>query len=1649
MKAKLLTAMVFVACASLLAACGWQKFPEDRYVNPNPPAPPASIVTITPGIQQIYVEWTVSPDAAILGYNIYTSTDAGSSWDAGQHVPNRLTTTLTITQDGSGTTLDHGTTYLVQIRSLSLANVESEISLSPTASATTAPAPVSGFTGQGQNQQVVLDWTYSVSTTVVGYHVYIESSPGTWTLLSYLDGQLMSIAPALPIIVDRDHTGTSLVPGAQYSFRVTAYDNTGLESSPVDAMNIDVFPEEVTNLRATGGDQRIYLNWNPVGDPNADYYIITVTPTNPPGTALTPVQVASSATGYTALGLTNGTTYDCLVQTHLLTGATSPGVTASAIPTSTVDNTPPDDPTNFTAVPGDGQVSLTWTGSVSADAVGYELGYKESSASTYTIVVLSFVVAHTVTGLTNGVGYDFLLRALDPAGNKSIPGAFTTATPGRPSVGVHYNWPGGAYRHVQPPPSTDSTMPEYLILTGTVNDNPATGGTIYYTLDGTNPSITGPSAANPFTVNLRTLADTSINNYVIVKALFYDAAGGNGYGLTQSHTYFFFDVPQDTYISMGGMVFARRHHSATLIRQSGSSILDDIVIFGGRLPESTTVYDSSELFDHNVEFFRYGRTVTLQTPRSNHCAVELDDGTILLVGGRNLINLGGDVTTELIRNDGVTFFDPFIEIFDPANPTAATTTVDSPDGRILHQATLLTDRSTNNKVLISGGIMLDAANNSGPWTANQGSTGGAVKVSGDQTGTILPHFLVRFVSGTVAGETAFVSHATFAASSGETTVYISPSVASNPSGATFLVYGLQSSRADIYDPVAGAVVPAGAIPQERYGHTATLLQDGRVFIAGGHYNWQHTETEKVTLIYDPALDSFRVAGTGVSGSYTDNSARLQSRRFFHQATLLKDGKVLVSGGIDNPHGFFNGAFRDGMFYGSILSSCDVYDPVTETTVKTGNMITPRFFHVALLMSNGQVFISGGIDFRTSSGVPDPTNKCEIYDPVSGSYSSTGSMILARWGHQVTALKDGRILITGGSKHLLPEIYDPVTGKFTPAAGTLIYDRQIGARTTKLQDGTILVTGGQGRNYLSRQAGYEVAGPIHEVAELFDPAVSQFTVIQDKMTEPRKEHTATLLDDGRVLIAGGVGGDAVNPNPLASTEIFDQNAQTFTSSATLSGIRYGHTATVLNGERLYTVGTAAFDGTTTVLGTGTNWAAPEVMAGDRIRYNADTNVAFFEIVSVDSLTQLTIRSGAGHGFAIPTGSGAYTVRTERPYTAGTATFTFNSYAVTGTGTLWSVNLRVGDLIRPDSYTKRWFKIATIDVNNTSLTLTEPFAGPTSAAAEAYTARGNGKVLLAGGGVAGAPLRTGEVYDPYADTFSTVKNSMAFGRYDHTATLLSNGWVLIVGGASNYDITAELYDPACNRFKDISNLTTQHRTFTQAARNNHKALLMNNGYVYVMGGEIAQNQTEYFVPDVDGNAAADYDGDGIAGLDIADPVTVPGETNFFLLTNNLNYGRVFHTADRVVGTYSRGQAVFTNGSNAVTGIGTFWATSGLAVGDYIRPHSSSAWYQIQSINTDLSITLQSNFQGVTTPSAALGETYVAGPERVLGTGGVTGAALDSGELVTWNPAAPAASAVSAVLPLPTGRSMRSQTSIELDANGNVLLIKGHTIVFFLSR
>ena len=322
--------------------------------------------------------------------------------------------------------------------------------------------------------------------------------------------------------------------------------------------------------------------------------------------------------------------------------------------------------------------------------------------------------------------------------------------------------------------------------------------------------------------------------------------------------------------------------------------------------------------------------------------------------------------------------------------------------------------------------------------------------------------------------------------------------------------------------LAGDWAARGSLGTTRSSATATLLGNGKVLVAGGGQSAGDSTPLASTELFNPVTGTFSAA------------ASLTVPRKYHTATMLSNGKVLLTGGFNMSSGR--------------LASAELYDPATGTFTATGSMATARYSHTATLLGNGKVLVAGGYINMGPPDFLDLTASAELYDPATGTFTATGSMPAARYSHTATLLSNGKVLVTGGSSSFgnnasaNAALYDPAAGTFT-ATGSLTQAR-MWQTATLLGNGKVLIAGGyDGSSVLSS-------------AELYDPATGTFSAT-GSMTLTRYLHTATQLNNGEVLIVG------LGQYPYVNTELYDPASGTFHSGGSMTQTHvYLHTATLL-------------------------------------------------------------------------------------------------------------------------------------------------------------------------------------------------------------------------------------------------------------------------------------------------------------------------------------------------------------------------------------------------------------------------------------------------------------------------------------------------------
>jgi hypothetical protein len=286
------------------------------------------------------------------------------------------------------------------------------------------------------------------------------------------------------------------------------------------------------------------------------------------------------------------------------------------------------------------------------------------------------------------------------------------------------------------------------------------------------------------------------------------------------------------------------------------------------------------------------------------------------------------------------------------------------------------------------------------------------------------------------------------------------------------------SSAEIFDPATNTFTPTSDLNEPRNGHTATLLPNEKVLLAGG---WNQKGRAATAELYDPQTGTFEYTGS------------LMAPRQGLTATLLKNGQVLIAGGDSERN--------------TSQLTAEIYDPATETFTPTGTLNTGRMAHTATMLTDGKVLFVGG-----SSGNDNVLASAEVYDSETGQFTSTSNANVVRYKHTAVLLRDGNVLVLGGSnerdwtgKYDSAEIYDVTTGTFRQISDMNRKRFKLADAAVLLSNGNVLIGGG------NRQM------------EIFDPQ-SQTFILDRSLDEDYYYSVLTPLQNGQVLITGGYNGN---------------------------------------------------------------------------------------------------------------------------------------------------------------------------------------------------------------------------------------------------------------------------------------------------------------------------------------------------------------------------------------------------------------------------------------------------------------------------------------------------------------------------------------------
>lgn len=637
------------------------------------------------------------------------------------------------------------------------------------------------------------------------------------------------------------------------------------------------------------------------------------------------------------------------------------------------------------------------------------------------------------------------------------------------------------------------------------------------------------------------------------------------------------------------------------------------------------------------------------------------------------------------------------------------------------------------------------------------------------------------------------------------------------------------STAEIYNPATDSFsATTGSMTGIFYDHQAVLINtgasgadNGEVLVAGGFGS--DGNPQNAAMLYNPT-----------TGTFTATANSMTSARAFFTATFLDPAVVSAHGGEILIAGGYNGGLPAG--------TAELFDPTTnEFTAISAPMNEARGFHGAVLLQNGKVLLFGGrINFGfglADAEIFDPAT--ETFTPTnSGACPSAtfpanpppGCMIDTGFGQQGVLLSDGTVMITGGFENVRGvEIFDPNTNTFnlSTTAAPLAYRRGFGMPSadyggytaTLLPDGDhVLIAGGA--PWID----------FFNTAELYDASQASVAGVGFMVSSFAAAATATL-PNGRILLTGGAAGEHIGA-PTTSAELFDfpstsflcpdastpMDNPTMPCSVTMNDARFLHTATLMpSGNDAGQVLIAGGD-------EGSSGGAPtaELFNPSNGAFSCVAGLSTTTFQCNPSMTSARF----GHSATLLTAG----TESGEILIAGGSSSMFTPSAVLNTAELFNPASNTFSCVGSVSSSPPLCNqsLHTARYGHYGLVLT---TGPNT-----------GHVLVAGGSDQnGAPIASAELYDPSAGSFSCIggptsgacNSVMSAGRAGASATMLNDGRILFAGGisgsvADGYTSleSAEIYDPVQNEFTTTGSMLT--------ARAGHSAILLNNGDVMIIGG-----------------------------------------------------------------------------------------------------------------------------------------------------------------------------------------------------------------------
>ncbi|WP_413585031.1 kelch repeat-containing protein [Bdellovibrio sp. HCB274] len=930
----------------------------------------------------------------------------------------------------------------------------------------------------------------------------------------------------------------------------------------------------------------------------------------------------------------------------------------------------------------------------------------------------------------------------------------------------------------------------------------------------------------------------------------------------------------NSWSSTGSLSIARANHTATLLGDGR------VLIAGGHISDSTYT-NSLEIYDPATETF--SNAGTLPAARSRHAAVLMPNGKVFIVGGGS--TTGNVLTDTEIINPGVA----------PALPTLEITKPTLGLGRNDLTATVL----KNGYVAIIGGLtqasaasaLVHTINPDSPATLNFGTPLPTARWG--HTATVVNGVLVvtggfsdGFGAAALSDSLIYTPDGTFGTwtTLGTLKNGVRALHTANVSGDYLVLLNGTThtsspvNLAEKIDMSSFTWKREGNLATDRAVHTTTLLQNGKILVAGGLSQNASTATPlDSTEIFDPATGLWTAGPT------------LPAKRLWAQAVRLNDGKVLIAGGLDGSY--------------NKTATTMIYNPTSNSWAMGPSLTVARVGNSIHLLPDGKVIVMGG--FPDPAGSP-PTHKTEIFDPATNAWTAGPDMPTPVAEYPYVTLPDQKILIVGGANSAAAssvtnvQTYDPATNSF--AAMAPINTGRYQATATLLPTGNVLVTGGlNSGNILATTEIYNVSGNSWSAGPSLGTA--------------RRAHSAIALPSGKILVTGGV---AVTGSPLigaASNEIYDSGTNTWftdpvsndhvhslatlvklangkiiiaagvdpnyssaftesyiedqnsgvawTGNTGLLGGRVGNTTTLMkNGKILFTGGqllaeaaslttsTSVYDSTTNTFTAGPN------MVDDRVYHTATllpsgkvfiaggmsfsvggaSSTGQIYDPDLNSLTTVALPVGRYFHTALVMPDGKLLLTggidsTGNPslqndvYDPDTGTWSTLAPRTAPSAIDTAFTISDTEIIFIGAFGGSKYDIST----DTWSTLASPSFGRMQAVVAKLP---SGKIFVTGGtdGGTGNALAASEIYDPTTDTWSTAASlDMTLVSFSHQ--LRPDGKVVVIGGlqdsaATTAQSTVRVYDPETDQWSFGDSLT-EGRAFSSS-------VLMPDGAIVVFGG-----------------------------------------------------------------------------------------------------------------------------------------------------------------------------------------------------------------------